>query len=304
MVWELIGKIFAVYVLARALISIWQNLRAYFFPLLGWRINYKSYGEWAVVTGATDGIGKAYALELARIGMKVVLISRTQEKLDQVAKEISDKYKVETKTIAFDFGERTDYEKIESGLSGLNIGVLVNNVGMGYGYPEWFDSVPMETFDKMISVNMVSLVKMSHIVLRGMLERKKGILIHVSSASAHLPIPLLTVYSASKAFVDFFGRAIQWEYRDKGIISQSLTPFFVATKLAGVRPSLFAPNPIPYVKQALGTVGILDRSCGYTMHELQSFFYKFLPVAIAEKNTLSLMAKVRERALKKRAKKE
>jgi len=304
MVWEVIGKLFAVYILARILLSIWKKLRAFFFPLLGWRINYKSYGQWAVVTGATDGIGKAYALELAKLGMKVVLISRTQEKLDQIAKEIGEKHKVETKTIAFDFGARAGYEKIENELSSLDIGVLVNNVGMGYEYPEWFNEVAVETFEKMINVNMLSLVKMTHIVLKGMLERKKGVMIHVSSASASLPVPLLTVYSASKAFVDFFARALQWEYRDKGIISQSLTPFFVATKLAGVRPSLFCPMPDQFVKQALGTVGIMDRSTGYIMHNIQSMLYSCIPTAILEKNTVSMMAGIRKRALKKREKKE
>ncbi|KAK4822236.1 hypothetical protein QYF61_011877 [Mycteria americana] len=79
----------------------------------------------SLVTGATDGIGKAYAEELARRGMKVALISRSKEKLDQVASEIKEKYKVETKVIVADFGEREDiYSRIKVGLEGLEIGVL------------------------------------------------------------------------------------------------------------------------------------------------------------------------------------
>ena len=117
---------------------IFNNIGTFF---LGFgAVNLKKYGSWAVVTGCTDGIGKAYAEHLAKRGLNIVLISRTLEKLQEQAKFITDKYKVETKVIAVDFTEQTSiYTTIRNELGDLDIGVLVNNVGMSYKYPEFFD---------------------------------------------------------------------------------------------------------------------------------------------------------------------
>ncbi|XP_060015352.1 very-long-chain 3-oxoacyl-CoA reductase isoform X3 [Lagenorhynchus albirostris] len=185
-------------------------------------------GEWAVVTGSTDGIGKSYAEELAKRGMKIVLISRSQDKLNQVSSEIREKFKVETKTIAVDFASEDIYDKIKTSLAGLEIGVLVNNVGISYEYPEYFLDVPDldGTIKKLINVNVLSVCKMTWLVLPGMVERSKGAILNISSASGMYPVPLLTLYSATKAFVDFFSRCLHEEYKSKGIFVQPLTTTF------------------------------------------------------------------------------
>uniref|UniRef100_A0A9J8B9I1 3-ketoacyl-CoA reductase n=1 Tax=Cyprinus carpio carpio TaxID=630221 RepID=A0A9J8B9I1_CYPCA len=227
-----------------------------------------------VVTGATDGIGKSYAEELARRGFSMMLISRSQEKLDDVAKSLESTYKVETKTIAVDYSHDDIYPKIEKGLAGLEIGVLVNNVGISYSYPEFFLHIPdLENFiTTMINVNITSVCQVSRHKQRIGLLNAKGVILNISSASGMFPVPLLTIYSSTKAFVDFFSRGLQSEYKCKGIIIQSVLPFFVATKMTKIRkPTLDKPTPERYVAAELNTVGLQDQTNGYFPHAVMGW---------------------------------
>ncbi|CAB1446698.1 unnamed protein product [Pleuronectes platessa] len=237
-----------------------------------------------VVTGATDGIGKSYAEELARRGFAMMLISRSQDKLDDVARSLEEQFKIETRTIAVDFGKSDIYSKIEVGLAGLEIGVLVNNVGVSYSYPEYYLNIPdLDNFiTYMINVNITSVCQMTRLVLPRMAERSKGIILNISSASGMYPLPLLTVYSSSKAFVDFFSRGLQEEYRRQGIIIQSVLPFFVATKMTRIKkPTLDKPTPERYVAAELATVGLQSQTNGYFPHAVMGWVTtKIVPISI------------------------
>uniref|UniRef100_H2UQW0 3-ketoacyl-CoA reductase n=1 Tax=Takifugu rubripes TaxID=31033 RepID=H2UQW0_TAKRU len=243
-------------------------------------------GKWAVVTGATDGIGKSYAEELARRGFAMMLISRSQEKLDDVARMLQVLYNVETKTIAVDFGKSDIYCRIEAALAGLEVGVLVNNVGVSYSYPEYYLHIPdLENFiSNMINVNMTSVCQVCNSVFFffPFFCRSKGVILNISSASGMYPVPLLTVYSATKAFVDFFSRGLQEEYRRQGIIIQSVLPFFVATKMTRIRkPTLDKPTPDRYVAAELSTVGLQSQTNGYFPHAIMGWVTtKLVPSSI------------------------
>ncbi|CAG5129850.1 unnamed protein product [Candidula unifasciata] len=281
-------------------LGVFRFLSTYIFPqVLGLSANLKKAGSWAVVTGSTDGIGKAYAEQLASRGLNVVLISRTLSKLTGLASDIESKYGVKTRVIAADFSSEDIYDNIERELAGLDVGVLVNNVGVSYEFPQYYAEVEDPDFVRnMIHMNCTSVAKMTKIVLPGMVQRKCGYVINIGSSSATTAAPLLSLYSGTKAFVDVFSRALDTEYHGKGITVQCVRPYFVVSKLSKFRKSsLFVPSPTTFVKSALNTVGVTNNTTGYWSHALQDLYMQYVPASVK----LHFMEQSRSRALKKKA---
>jgi len=268
-------------------------------------MDLKKLGTWAVVTGATDGIGKAYSFQFAKMGMNVMLISRTESKLQVVKAEIEQKYKnVTVKYLVCDYSKFDDKAKsaLRAGLAGLTVGVLVNNVGMGYRYPRYFHELTDEEVTDLLMLNIDSTVWMTRIVLPGMIQRKKGAIVNLSSGSALYTLPLLAQYSGAKSFVEKFSRALNAEYRGQGITCQCQVPFYVATKLAKMRKSIMVPTPEEYVRMAVKWIGYPDALVQpFWLHALQGWLLEQLPDYVVAQIITAMHLATRKKGLKKDA---
>ncbi|XP_033224731.1 very-long-chain 3-oxoacyl-CoA reductase isoform X2 [Belonocnema kinseyi] len=306
--WEKIALVVIAAVGLRIVIRIsvvaWKKLIA---PGLGLGIDVASQGRWAVVTGATDGLGKAYAKAFADKGLDVVLVSRSIERLEEAASEIKQTYGVETRIIEADLTEgQAVYNKIGKVIEELEVGVLVNNAGRSYDHPELFTHVPEETLAKILQLNVAGVTGVARAVLPGMMERRKGIVINISSTAAAIPSPYLAVYAASKAYVDKLSADLAAEAAPRGVTVQCVLPGPVATKMSKIkRATWMAPTPEKFVEAQLKTIGIESRTTGYPPHSLIVGFVHALQ-CICEKGAIWLVARtmlnIRGRALRKKMK--
>jgi len=268
--------------------------------------NLKKFGEYAVITGATDGIGKAYAMALAKKGMSIVLISRTKAKLEAVKEEILSKCpNVDVKIIVCDYSKFDDAAKlhIQTSLKGLDIGVLINNVGVSYRYPCYFHELTSEEVGNLIEMNVNSTTWMTRYVINGMLEKKKGAIVNISSGSAMYTLPLLAEYSAAKSFVEKFTLALNAEYKSKGISVQCQIPFYVATKLAKMRKAFTVPTPDAFAKLGVKFIGHDDPVVSpFWVHAVMGYVMDRLPTSVVASVIMSMHMAIRKKGLKKDAK--
>jgi len=251
----------------------------------------KKYGEWAVVTGATDGVGKAMCFELARKGCSVLLISRSEPKLKAVKAEISEQYpSVKVDYAVADFSKLTPavLAALKAKLDPLDVGTLVNNVGVSYDFCQWFHELSDAEVRDMMAINVESVTWMTRLVLPSMLAKKQGAVVNMSSASARAPLPLLAQYSASKGYVENLTRSLAVEYAAKGVHFQCQSPYFVATAMTFPnskkppveRASLMTPTPRAYARAAVARIGLDTMTSPYWAHELLLWLQACIPDSV------------------------
>ncbi|XP_027758339.1 inactive hydroxysteroid dehydrogenase-like protein 1 [Empidonax traillii] len=287
----------------------YSMLRWHVMPRLGCEVDLvKQYGQWAVVTGSTDGVGKAYAEELAKRGVNLVLVSRNKEKLEAVSRSISETYKVETDFIVADFSkDREPYPAIKEALKDREIGILVNNVGIFAECVDYFANLSEDVLWDAIHINIASANMMTHIVLPGMLKKKKGAIVNISSIACCQPAPLIAIYGASKIYLDYFSRAIHQEYASKGIFVQSLIPSPIATKMVAFssflsKRSFLLPSAEEYASHAVSTLGVSTRTAGYWKHEILLALAERLPEWMRARLTLYITRILCKQAVASRGK--
>ena len=169
----------------------------------------------ALITGASSGIGETFARELAAQKNNLVLVARSQDKLDSLATELSTKYGINTEVISQDLTEPAAGQKVFDAVrvKGLAIDLLINNAGLGdYGA---FSDRPLDKQIAMVQLNVTAVVELTGLFLPQMQQRGDGAIINVSSIAAFQPIPYMSVYAASKAFILNYTEALWAENKDK-----------------------------------------------------------------------------------------
>lgn len=201
----------------------------------------QKYGPWAVVTGASSGIGRDFALQLAQAGLNVVLIARRKDLLDALADEIAQQYRAQTRIIEADLASSEAFAKIDSSTQGLDIGLLVSNAGAGL--PGAFLKGSLESRTSVVQLNVLATVQLSYLFGKKMMQRRRGGILLVSSVGALLPGPWLANYTASKAFVLSFGESLQVEFEKDGIDVTVLLPGPTRTEMAAKEGADFSHVP-------------------------------------------------------------
>ncbi len=213
------------------------------------------YGEWALVTGASAGIGEAFAHALAREGLSCVLTARRGDRLETLASELEKEHGVATRIVVADLADSAGADAVVDAVSDLEIAFLVNNAGAGYSGR--FDKQETERLRRMVQLNCVAPVVLTSRLLPPMRERGRGAIVVVGSIAGRQPLPLSAIYSATKAFDLLFGESISIELRGLGIDVLVLEPGPTTTEFQEVAGAIPHPGEPArdVVRVALDAVG-------------------------------------------------
>lgn len=193
-------------------------------------MNEKTKKQFAVITGASQGLGKAFAIELAKRGFNVVLVSLPGQNLSQLSDSISREYKVQSSYYETDFVENRNIIDLANWINeNFNVGVLINNAGIGGSMP--FDEAHIEYIDTIIQVNIKATTLLIHQLLPNLKKQPHSYILNVSSIAAFSPVGYKTVYPASKAFIHSFSRGLYAELKNSNVFVSVINPGAMATNL-------------------------------------------------------------------------
>jgi len=252
---------------------------------------------WALVTGATDGIGKAYAEELAARKFNIILLSRTQSKLEEVKKEIEQQFKVKVQLLVVDAGRATEetFQEIKEKVSSLELAVLVNNVGVSH-LPEFLEKVAVEELESIIKINILFSVRITQVLLPQLKANRHSAIINLSSISSNRATPFLTTYAASKAFNRNFSNSLALECVQSGVDVQSVDPGFVISNMSRMKkPSFTVCTARRCADDSLRKLPFQDVTPFY-VHGAMQWGTRHMPKLLYDAYILNMFATLRRKA--------
>jgi len=254
--------------------------------------------SYALITGASKGIGKAIAFELAAKGYDLAIVARSEELLKQVKGEIEAKYKVKVAYLALDLSTPGAAQDVFnwSAQNKFDVSILVNNAG--YGLSGAFETYPLEQHVNMLQVNCTALVQLTYLFLPQLKKLPQAYILNISSSSAYQAVPYLSLYAGSKALVLLFTRGLRHELRRTSVSVTCISPGATDTEFnsrAQVGPkAMKAAKKVIMTPEQVGKVAIdsmfkkkAEVIVG-VMNKLGGFLAWILPKRLVETTTANL----------------
>ncbi|KAL7719892.1 Estradiol 17-beta-dehydrogenase [Entamoeba marina] len=296
----ILGAIISVITVIPGLIFLWKVIiKPALFPA-----NLKKYqgtNTYAVVTGAAGGIGRGFAKRFAKEGYNLIIFDRAEQQLKELKEELEKEYKVKVDSHVVDFikMDREDkWDDMKEILKDYDIGVLVNNVGMVQTLPAMFGDMDQKDFNNMVTLNIRTMLMMTHICLPLMKARAgKGLIINMSSSTAGFPHPMIQIYSSTKAFTKQFSDSIHAEYRGK-IDVIAYAPWYIKTEMTKIRETaIYALTPEDFVDCSFKYFGQQNHIDPFWFHYLMDIGSWCIPEKFFSDNVIAQQSFVRKRFL-------
>jgi short-subunit dehydrogenase len=247
----------------------------------------------ALITGASAGIGYEFGLQLSDRIYDLILVARRRDRLDELAAKIKALHGVRVEVIVADLSVAGTVDAIVAEVArlGMSVDLLVNNAG--FGTHGRFETLATDRERDEVAVNVVALVALTHAFVPGMLERKTGGVINVASTASFQPVPYMSVYGATKAFVRSFSEALHEEFRGRGVKVLALCPGPTATEFFNADVAT-VPGPMRTSRDVVKT-GLAAFDAGKPMiidgasNKILAFFSGLLPRTWATRIAAMLM---------------
>lgn len=239
-----------------------------------------AYGPWALVTGASAGIGAAFARALAAQNVNVVLTARREDRLRALAAELESRARVQTRVVALDLAAEGAPARLAERVADLEIGSVINNAG--FGVAGRFDKGSYERLLEMVRLNCVAVTAVSHLFLPAMRRRGRGALVILASAAGYQPLALAAVYGATKAFDLMLAEALWAENRTSGVDVLAVSPGPVDTEfqaVAGETPHA-GTTPEEVVKVSFAALGRKPSVVVGTGNKIRAWSVRLAPRAL------------------------
>ena len=248
-------------------------------------LDKKRFGPWALVTGASSGIGKEFAQQIAASGINIVLVARREDLLKEVGVEFSKRYGVEHRVVVLDVSREDFIGQLASATDDLDIGLVVSNAGTGN--PGEFLKLDRQLLEETLRLNTMSHLDIAHYFGRKLAERRRGGLILVGAMGAENGIPCIANDGGAKAYVHSLGEALHYEFKPLGVYVTVLAAGFTNTPVLekfGFDPKTMPMKPMS-VEQCVseGLNGLLENRSRIVPGRLNRIMNALVPASLARK---------------------